>query len=139
MSSGFDNPFKPSDKMLRQFSGLCILFFGAIAARQEFHHHHRTAAVIFGLLAITLGPLGLVAPRAVKPIFVGWMALAYPIGWLVSRIVLGALYYLLFTPVAFIFRLNGRDALRLKPAPAAASYWQTKPRALDKAQYFRQS
>jgi len=137
--SSFDNPFKPSDKMLRQFSGLCILFFGAIAARQEFHHHHHTAALIFALLAVIIGPLGLIAPRAVKPIFVGWMALAYPIGWLVSRIVLGALYYLLFTPVAFFFRLSGRDALRLKPAPAAASYWQSKPRALDKAQYFRQS
>jgi hypothetical protein len=135
----FANPFKPSDKMLRQFSGLCILFFGAIAARQEFHHHRHTAALIFLLLAVTIGPLGLIAPRAVKPIFVGWMAVAYPIGWLVSRIVLGALYYLLFTPVALFFRLTGRDALRLKPAPVAASYWQTKPRALDKAQYFQQS
>jgi hypothetical protein len=139
MSSGLSDPFKPSDKMLRQFSGLCIVFFGAIAARQEFHHHHRTAAIILALLAITIGPLGLIAPRAVKPIFIGWMYLAYPIGWVISHVVLGIIYYVLFTPVALFFRMTGRDALRLKPAPQAATYWQVKPRALDKSHYFRQS
>jgi len=96
-------------------------------------------ALVFALVAVTVGPLGLIWPRAVKPIFVGWMALAYPIGWLVSRIVLGIIYYGLFTPVAVFFRMSGRDALRLKRAPQAASYWQPKPRALDKAHYFRQS
>ena len=139
MSSALSDPFKPSDKMLRQFSGLCIVFFGAIAARQEFHHHHHTAALILALLAIIIGPLGLIAPRAVKPIFIGWMYLAYPIGWLISHIVLGLIYYVLFTPVALVFRMTGRDALRLKPARQSVSYWQPKPRALDKSDYFRQS
>jgi hypothetical protein len=124
--------------MLRQFSGLWIIFFGAIAARQEYHHHHHTAALVLAVLAFTLGPLGLVWPRAMKPIFVGWMGLAYPIGWVVSRVVLSLIFFGLFTPVAWVFRLKGRDALRMRPHPQAATYWVTKPH-MERAQYFRQS
>ena len=123
--------------MLRQFSGIWIVFFGAIAARQEYHHHH-TVAIVLAALALTLGPLGLVWPRVMKPIFVGWMRLTHPIGWVVSRLVLGLIFYGLFTPFAWVFRLMGRDALRLKPQPQASTYWLVKPRA-DLSQYFRQS
>lgn len=123
--------------MLRQFSGIWIVFFGAIAARQEYHHHH-TVAIVLAALAFTLGPLGLVWPRVMKPIFVGWMRLTHPIGWVVSRLVLGLIFYGLFTPFAWVFRLMGRDALRLKPQPQASTYWLVKPRA-DLSQYFRQS
>ena len=31
--------------------------------------------------------------EAVKPIFVGWMIAAFPIGWVVSRVALGAIYF----------------------------------------------
>jgi hypothetical protein len=137
MSAHENNPFKPDDRMLRQFSALWIVFFGALAARQ-YHHQHQTAALILAVLAVTLGPLGIVLPRAMKPIFIGWMYLAYPIGWVVSRVVLGLIFYGLFTPVACFFRLTGRDALRLKPQPQAASCWVPKAKA-DRSQYFRQS
>jgi RsiW-degrading membrane proteinase PrsW (M82 family) len=132
------NMFHPTDRMLRQFAALWILFFLAIAARQEFQHHHHMAAVVLAALAVTVGPLGLAWPRGIRPIFIGWMGLAYPIGWTVSRIVLGIIFYGLFTPVAWIFRLIGRDELVLKAQPNAVTYWHSKPGAADKAQYMRQ-
>jgi hypothetical protein len=137
MSHGPTDPFKPSDKMLRQFAVLWIGFFLLIAAR--FYYHGRpTLALVVGVLAVTIGPLGLTLPKAIKPIFVGWMYLAFPIGWVVSRIVLGTIFYGIITPIAYVFRLTGRDALGLKPQPSAASYWHAKPVAPDKAQYLRQ-
>ena len=90
------------------------------------------------VLAVTVGPLGIAWPRAITPLFIGWMALVYPIGWIVSRIVLGLLFYGLFTPVALVFRIIGRDELRLKPEPQTTTYWQPKPHAIDKTQYLRQ-
>ena len=132
------NPFQPTERMLRQFSGIWVVFFGAMAAWQEYHHHRHTLAAALAVLAVTMGPLGLLRPRAMRPVFIGWMALVYPIGWTVSRIVLGTVFYGLFTPVACIFRVTGRDELRLKPQPQAGTYWQTKPRATDKADYLRQ-
>ena len=108
-------------------------------ARQEFHHHRHVAAIILAVLAVTVGPLwGVVWPRAIKPVFVGWMVLAYPIGWTVSRIVLSIIFYGLFTPVACVFRIMGRDALGLRMQPAATSYWRAKPSTTDKSRYLRQ-
>lgn len=137
MSSANDNPFKPSDRMLRQFSALWILFFGAIAAWQAFHHR-RSAAIILGVIAVVGGVLGLVWPRGIRPVFIAWMALAFPIGWVISRAVLGTLFYGMFTPIAWIFRMIGRDALGLKPQPQAATYWLPKDHDVDKSRYFNQ-
>jgi hypothetical protein len=136
--SATHNFLAPTDRMLRQFASLWIIFFLAIAARQEFHHHRHTAAIVLAVLAVSVGPLGMAWPRLIKPVFVGWMAMAYPIGWVVSRIVLGVIFFGLFTPVAWVLRLIGRDTLRLKPQPAAGTYWCEKPGAASQAQYLRQ-
>jgi len=138
MSSTHSSLFTPSDRLLRQFAGIWVVFFGVIAAWQELHHHRHVLAIGLGVLALTVGPLGLACPRTIRPVFIGWTALVYPIGWTVSRIVLGAIFYGLFTPVAWVFRMTGRDALKLKPQPHAATYWLSKPRAIDKARYLRQ-
>src|SRR6267143_1914947 len=133
-----DNPFSPTPRMLRQFGGIWIVFFGAIAAWQGLHHERHGLGLALAVLAVTIGPLGIAAPRLIRPICIGWMGVVYPIGWMVSRVVLGILFYGLFTPVALIFRTIGRDELRLKPQPDAETYWATKPHATDKAQYLRQ-
>ncbi len=138
MGSLHDNPFRPTERMLRQFAAIWIFFFGAVAAWQGFHHGRPTLAVGLGVLAVTVGPLGVAWPRLIRPVFVGWMALAYPVGWTVSRLVLGVIFYGLFTPVAYVFRMIGRDELALKPQPHASSFWHFKPQATDKSQYFRQ-
>jgi hypothetical protein len=130
--------FKPNDRMLRQFSGLWIAFFGAGAVLQRFVYDRPTAAAILAVLAVTVGPLGLAWPRAIKPVFIGWMALVFPVGWVVSRVILGVLFLGLFTPVAWIFRIAGRDALGLKRQLRAQTYWQPKPAASDKSTYLRQ-
>ena len=127
----------PNDHTLRQFAGIWILFFGATALRQ-FQHHRPVVAVALAVAALSVGLAGLVSPRWIRPVFVGWMTAAYPIGWAVSRIVLGIVFYGVFTPVALIFRLIGRDALVLKSRPAATTYWHSKPGSTDKKQYLHQ-
>ena len=52
------------------------------------------------------------------------MALTMPIGMVVSRVLLGALFSGLFTPVGLFFKLIGRDALARRYAPEQASYWE---------------
>lgn len=123
--------------MLRQFAALWILFFGAIALRQ-YYHPRPTVAIVLGVLALTIGPLGLASPRLIKPVFLGWMRAAYPIGWVVSRVVLSLIFYVVFTPVALFLRLTGRDALALKRQVSAGSYWRSRTEPVDKRQYLRQ-
>ncbi len=133
-----DIPFDATKKTLRQFAGLWIVFFGGLALYWGPYKGYPTAGWILGAVALTMGPLGLVMPSLIRPIFVGWMVLAFPIGWLISRIVLGILYYGVFTPLSLIFRLQGRDALARRKRPEAASYWIAKPVITDVRRYYRQ-
>jgi len=43
----------------------------------------------------------------------------------VNPIVLGFLFLVVITPVAFLMRLFGRDALHLRGDPEAPTYWQS--------------
>lgn len=131
-----DVPRDPSRATLRQFAGLCLLCFGLAAWRC--HARGQTDfACVLAALAVGLGLPGLVFPRLLRHVFVGWMMAVFPIGFVVSRVVLAALYYGCFTPLALIFRLIGRDALGLKRAPQAVSYWRAKPQADDPSRYLQ--
>ena len=66
------------------------------------------------------------------------MVLAFPIGWVVSQVMLLLMFYLIITPVSLFFRIQGRDALARKPAPNRASFWQPKQTPEDVRSYFRQ-
>jgi hypothetical protein len=46
-----------------------------------------------------------------------------PVSRAVGGLLLGALFFCLLTPIAFVLRRFGRDRLRLSLDPAAPSYW----------------
>jgi hypothetical protein len=133
-----DVPRNPSSKMLRQFAVLWILFFGAIAYRQYFMRGDAWLGAGLAGLAVVVGTLGLLQPRWIRPIFVGWMILAFPIGWVISHVILGILYYGLFTFVGLIFKLIGRDALSRRRPATVTSYWIEQPPVRPIRSYFRQ-
>jgi hypothetical protein len=67
------------------------------------------------------------------------MIVAFPIGWTVSRVALGLVFYAVITPVAFLFRVMRRDELRLRRTEGRASFWKPKPGPESVREYFRQS
>jgi Saxitoxin biosynthesis operon protein SxtJ len=134
-----DLPLNPSARMLRQFAVLWILVFGGLALWHGVVRHDSTTGVVLAVVAATAGPVGLIAPTAIRPVFVAWMVLVFPIGWTVSRLMLLLLFAGIVTPVAVFFRLTGRDALGLKRRTQVSTYWTNKPAAPDVASYFRQS
>jgi len=130
-------PRNPSSRTLRQFAAAWLVFIGILAA-QQYRHHHQTAGIIFCALAIVGGIAGLIKPSALRWIFVGWMMLAFPIGWAVSQIMLLVMYYAILTPVALLFRVGGRDLLLRKPQRNRSTYWLPKQTPRDVRSYFRQ-
>ncbi len=132
-----DINFSPQRRILRQFAATWLVVFTALACWHGLYHQRTVTGGVLATLALAVGPLGLWRPFAVRPVFVAAMLLTFPIGWLVSRVMLAAIYYGVFTPVALAFRLWGRDALRLRPRRDLPTYWLPKPRA-KAASYFRQ-
>jgi hypothetical protein len=127
-----------ASRTLRQFAALWILFLGGLACWDAFGRDRPGRALVWAGLALAIGPLGLVKPAAIRPVFVGLMAVTAPIGWAVSHVVLGILYYGVFTPVGLFFKLIGRDALARRYRPDLDSYWEPKPAPRDVRSYFHQ-
>ena len=132
-----DLPLNPTRRMLRQFSMLWVIFFGAAAVWQWFGRDRHTLALVYATLAATIGPMGLIAPAAIRPIFIAWLVAAFPVGFVVSRLVLAILFFGVATPLALIFRGRGRDVLGLRRRDAA-SYWTATPPPGNPASYLRQ-
>ena len=66
------------------------------------------------------------------------MLAAVPIGWTLSHLVLGAVYYGVFTPIGLVMRLLGHDPLERRFDPTATSYWIERTDRSDPARHFRQ-
>ena len=118
-----DVSFTPSSRVLRQFSALVLVVFGGLAVWYGVVRDQAGSAMVLGAVAAVVGPLGLIAPRAIRPIFVAWMVVAFPIGWIVSRVLLALVFYGLFTPLGVVFRLMGRDRLHRAFRSDRATYW----------------
>jgi hypothetical protein len=132
-----DITFSPTQRTLRQFAQLWIVFFAGLALWHGAWRGQPALGLALVALALTIGPLGLLRPRSIRPIYIGWMVLAFPIGWMLSSLVLAIVYYGVITPIGLAFRLMGRDALRRR-ARKSDTYWQPKPPVTDVRRYFRQ-
>lgn len=76
----------------------------------------------FGLSMLTL-LVTLAAPSWLAPANRAWMKLAELLNRIVSPVVLGVIFYGMFTPIAWAMRAAGRDALKRRYEPAARTYW----------------
>ena len=133
-----DIQFHPPLKTLGSSPGLWLVFFGGLAAWQGIVSGRGTLALALAALALTVGLLGLLWPRVIRPVYVGWMVLAFPIGWTVSQAMLAVMFYGLFTPIGLLFRLIGRDPLHRARRPASRHTGAPKPSADDPRRYFKQ-
>jgi hypothetical protein len=83
--------------------------------------------------------LGLVLPVLLKPIQKVWMALSIILGWLMTRIILIILFYLIVTPIGLLARLFGKDFLNRKYDRDAPTYLIPKKETpFDKKNYENQ-
>lgn len=133
-----DIQFQPTKKVLRQFAAAWLLFLLVWAAHQWLARGHQKAALVLAALAIVVGGLGLAVPATIRWLYVGCMIVAFPVGWVVSQVMLAILYFCVITPVALFFRLRGRDLLHRAPPREGASFWTTKSLPEDVRRYFRQ-
>lgn len=129
--------WNPSRKELRQFGLLCVVFFGGIAAWRGYHHGLTLGVEILAAAAAIGGVLGVAAPQLLKWIYVGWIVVVFPIGWTVSHLLLGFIYYLILTPIGLLIRLLGHDPMNRTLDRDAKSYWSKHEQA-PVARYFRQ-
>lgn len=130
--------WRPSNRDLRVFAVVQLIV--AFVAAWLLHRRWHWDSVAFGLVVVSLGGLvvGMMTPQVLRLPFVAWMLAAFPIGWVMSHVLLGIVYYGVVTPIGLILRLRGRDSLQLKPRADVSTYWIVRPKTSDPSRYFRQ-
>ncbi len=65
---------------------------------------------------------GVLAPPTVRPFYRLWMRFGLLMNAIISRVVLGIVFYLIVLPFGMILRIRGSDPLKRQWDPAAVSY-----------------
>jgi Saxitoxin biosynthesis operon protein SxtJ len=71
--------------------------------------------------------LGLVAPMILKPLQKPWMMFAVLLGFIMSRIILSILFFVVFTIIGRLARLFGAKLLDESFDRSATSHWRLRP------------
>jgi hypothetical protein len=77
---------------------------------------------MFGLAGITAA-VTMVSPRWLAPLNRAWMQFGELLHRVVSPLVLGIIFYGVFTPVGLVMRIAQRDAMKRRFEPGAPTYW----------------
>lgn len=125
-----------SDRELRWFAGLWFpglcLMVGLFAVR----HDAQLAAYSVWIAGSLLSIAGLIRPATIKPLYRALVWLTYPIGWIMSYVILLLLYYAVITPIGVLMRMF-YDPLERAFDTKSESYWFPRE-SPEPRRYFRQ-
>ena len=135
--------WKPNKKELRQFGAIFmggfvliglakyVWPFGWLISRDQ------TLGLWLIGIGLVVGGIGLTGSRLALPLYWAWLGVAFVLGNVMSRVIIAAIYYLLFTPMRVLGNLIGRDKLQVKK-PQKDSYWLDISLPSDPKEYERQ-
>ena len=78
---------------------------------------------IFLTVGTILFVLGILVPAVLKPIYWIWMIFATILGWIMTRVILSLLFYIIITPIGLISRFFGKQFLELRWEKSKESNW----------------
>lgn len=130
--------WRPNRKLLAEFSEAWMFFLGMLAAPLALYRGYPTVALVLWGVAIAGRAIGFIRPDWMRPCYILLSVVAWPIGWTISHLAMALVFYGVFTPVALVFRLIGRDALKRDLHPEATSYWEAYRPDRERARYLKQ-
>jgi hypothetical protein len=74
-------------------------------------------------LSAAFGGLALTLPALLRPLNLLWFRIGLALHRVMSVVILAMLFFVTVAPIGFIYRLLGKDPLRLKLDRGAGSYW----------------
>jgi len=129
---------KATKKDVRNFGlllGGALLGGGAFLLWKE-----RGGHVAFFICGAAFALTGLFLPAVLVPLFKVWMLLAASLNWIMTRLILGLLFYLVVTPTGLVARLFGKRFLdtRFDPGGTTETYWNRRTGKPGRERYEQQ-
>jgi len=111
-------------KDLRKFGltvGGVLLAIGGVL-----FYFEKPSAIYFSVIGGLLIFFGAFFPMILKPLNRIWMSLAIILGFIMSRVILTILFYLVLTPIALLAKIVGKKFITLKYDKSANTYWEKR-------------
>jgi len=96
-----------------------------------------TTGCVLAILGILFLIITIIKAELLLPLNRLWMRFGLLLGIIISPIVLGIIFFGLFTPYSIIMKLIGRDELRLKKVKNI-SYWVLRSKKLSQTNFKQQ-
>lgn len=129
----------PTPKQLNQFGFVWLGFLSFFGIMAWFKFDEPSLAKGLWVAAIVVPVIGWSAPAFMRLVFLGMSYAAWPIGFVVSHLVLALVYYLVMTPIGLVMRLFGYDPMTRQRDPDGGSFWIARTGRDDGPEtYFRQ-
>ena len=112
---------KSDKKELRKFAfsvGGVILIIGIVLLYFE-----KTSYLYFCSIGGIILLLGLVVPKVLLPLQKAWMTFAIILGFIMTRVILSILFYIILTPIGLIAKIFGKDFLDRKIKKDKETFW----------------
>ena len=116
--------------------GFFFTFVFAVVAAYFVYSVKMNWAYAFIAVALIFLIVTLVKSDVLLPLNKLWMRFGFLLGKIMNPIVIGIIFFGLFTPIATLMRLSGRDELRLKFSQKA-NHWITRSEPI-KSESFKQ-
>ena len=82
-------------------------------------------------LSIIFFSLGILNSKLLTPLNKLWFKFGIFLGFIVSPIVMGIVYFLVVTPIGLFMRLLGKDLLKTSKVKSASTYWIKRDKQLS--------
>ena len=100
---------------------ISLILFGV--GIYNFYYNSTQVSIWCFVAASPILLLSLLVPKVLKPEYSLITIVSRKIGWYNSKLLIGILFYLIFTPIAVIYRIIGKDPLNRKMEKYRKSYW----------------
>lgn len=127
----------PAPRQLWVFAAAWTVFVG-VAGWLQWLEERPNVALACAIAAVLVPAIGVVWREGLRRFYVALMLVTFPIGWVVSNVVLAVLFFGVLTPIGFILRLRRHDPMQQTDAARADSYWHRRNANPPAASYFRQ-
>jgi len=81
---------------------------------------------VFYLIAVLTLMSVLSVPIVLKPLYISFSYIGFALGWIMTRIILSTLFFLILTPLSLISRLFGKKYLHLEFKKNKATHWKER-------------
>jgi hypothetical protein len=147
MSKLVELNLRPDARTLRQFGWIALFGFGLFALLAwngwlVFAHlgerSRGSVATVLAALAGISALFSLVYPKANLPIYLGLSIVGFPIGFVLSYVIMATLFYVVIAPIGLVMRLFGTDPMDRRLLPNAKTYWLDARPERSRESYFKQ-